>query len=296
MDILRSIEKNVLNVANNNGKSNEVDILKKNIKEYFGHLADKENIDSQKKEKYFNKYENARVIANMEYDKFLRDKETLMNELKIEKSKAALHEYLKLKYVANNVPDIYSYQDIRLVDRVIIPREIVKKPTKKKAKAKAEDVKTPKPVKVPNVVKPPKPVKVPNVVKTPKANECPEGKEINPITGRCVNKCKDDEERNQETGKCKKIAMKALVPVQLPVPVPLDIPEPSQVPIPAPLTVKAPAKEKPVKAVKVPKVVKPIECPEGKEISPLTGRCVNKCKDDEERNLETGKCKKKKNK
>jgi hypothetical protein len=37
-----------------------------------------------------------------------------------------------------------------------------------------------------------------------------------------------------------------------------------------------------------------MECPKGKEINPLTGRCVNKCKDDEERNLETGKCKKKK--
>lgn len=35
-------------------------------------------------------------------------------------------------------------------------------------------------------------------------------------------------------------------------------------------------------------------CPEGKEINPLSGRCVNKCKDNEIRNIATGKCKKKK--
>jgi hypothetical protein len=293
MDILRSIEKNVLNVANNNGKSNEVDLLKKNINAYLGYIADKESIDSQKKEKYFNKYENARVIANMEYGKFLRDKETLMNDLKIEKTKAALHEYLKLKYVANNVPDIYSYQDIRLVDRVIIPRVVDKKPTKKKANAKAaksEDGKPPKPEKVPKVVKVPKP---PKVVKPTKVNECPNGKEINPLTGRCVNKCKDDEERNLETGKCKKITRNVPLPVPVPFEEPVQVPieEPFEVPEPAPLPTKPPVKEK---VPKVPKAPKAVECPKGKEINPLTGRCVNKCKDDEERNLETGKCKKKK--
>jgi hypothetical protein len=291
MDILRSIEKNVLNVANNNSKSNDAQILKRDIKAYFSHIADKDSIDSRKKEIYFNKYENARVIASMEYDNFLREKNELMNELKIKKTKAALHDYLKLKYSSNNIPDLYSYQDIRLVDRVIIPRVVDKKPTKK-AKAKA--------------VKPPKPDKV---------NECPENKEINPVTGRCVNKCKDDEERNQETGKCKKVTKK--VPAKVPVPleepvqipieepfeVPLDVPDISQEPVPAPLQVKAPVKTKPPakeKVVKVPKAdkvakaAKAVECPEGKEISPLTGRCVNKCKEDEERNLETGKCKKKK--
>jgi hypothetical protein len=33
---------------------------------------------------------------------------------------------------------------------------------------------------------------------------CPENKEINPLTGRCVNKCKDNELRNVATGKCEK--------------------------------------------------------------------------------------------
>ena len=36
--------------------------------------------------------------------------------------------------------------------------------------------------------------------------ECPEGKEINPVTGRCVKICKEDEYRDQKTGKCVKKA------------------------------------------------------------------------------------------
>lgn len=33
---------------------------------------------------------------------------------------------------------------------------------------------------------------------------CPEGKEINPKTGRCVKKCASNQERNKDTGKCEK--------------------------------------------------------------------------------------------
>ena len=33
---------------------------------------------------------------------------------------------------------------------------------------------------------------------------CPEGKEINPKTGRCIKKCATNEVRNMDTGKCKK--------------------------------------------------------------------------------------------
>jgi hypothetical protein len=267
MDILRIIKKNVINIANNNSKTSDVDILKKNIKEYFGHIADKSSIDSQKREKYYNKCENARVIANIEYDNFLRDKEILMNELKVEKNKAALHEYLKLKYTGDNIPDLYSYQNIQLVDRVIVPRVIDKKPgfnkpKKTKAKAKANG--------------------------TNGDDECPKGKEINPVTGRCVNKCKDDEQRNQETGKCQKIKNKKKEVVSVPalVPEPAPLPEDVQDIIPDPIPAPSPVRAKPVPEKKEK------ECPKGKEINPVTGRCVNKCKDDEERNLETGKCKK----
>ena len=41
-----------------------------------------------------------------------------------------------------------------------------------------------------------------------KREECPEGKEINPVTGRCIKKCKEGEVRDQKTGKCVKKAIK----------------------------------------------------------------------------------------
>ena len=40
-----------------------------------------------------------------------------------------------------------------------------------------------------------------------KNKDCPEGKEINAITGRCVKKCKDGEKRDLKTGKCMKIKL-----------------------------------------------------------------------------------------
>jgi len=47
--------------------------------------------------------------------------------------------------------------------------------------------------------------------------ECPEGKEIDPKTGKCVKKCKEDEIRNLETGRCNKIKPpKALKPPKIP--------------------------------------------------------------------------------
>jgi hypothetical protein len=324
MDILRVIEKNLLNVANNNGKSNETDILKKNINEYFGYLADKASIESQKQQKYYDKYENARVVASMEYDKYVRDKGQLMNELRIEKSKSALHEYLKLKYTADVVPDIYTYQDIRLVDRVIIPRVPAKKAKKTK---NAKPDKPAKPVKVPKEPKEPKEpkVKVDKEPTEPKPKppkppvECPAGKEINPLTGRCVNICKDDEVRNPETGKCDKInkkpvvakkpkaakAAKAAKAVALTIPEvptepsdpsdPSDPSEPSEpVDVPSDPTdpVSEPFEVPPAPPAKKKANAKVVECPKGKEINPLTGRCVNVCKEDEVRNPETGKCKK----
>jgi hypothetical protein len=41
--------------------------------------------------------------------------------------------------------------------------------------------------------------------------ECPEGKEINPVTGRCVKICKEDEYRDQKTGKCVKKAAEDII-------------------------------------------------------------------------------------
>jgi hypothetical protein len=40
--------------------------------------------------------------------------------------------------------------------------------------------------------------------KTAQQRDCPEGKEINPVTGRCVKKCEKGKVRDQKTGKCVK--------------------------------------------------------------------------------------------
>jgi hypothetical protein len=76
----------------------------------------------------------------------------------------------------------------------------------------------------------------------PKSKDCPSGKELNPKTGRCIQKCKEGEIRNPDTGRCIKIKPKSK------------------------------------------------DCPSGKELNPKTGRCINKCKEGEVRNPETGKC------
>ena len=39
-------------------------------------------------------------------------------------------------------------------------------------------------------------------LKTAQQKECPDGKEINPVTGRCVKKCEKGKVRDQKTGKC----------------------------------------------------------------------------------------------
>jgi len=106
--------------------------------------------------------------------------------------------------------------------------------------------KTAKPAKPAKPSKPAKPAKI-----------CPEGKVINPLTGRCVllknlnklpktrlsypeKECSEGKVLNPKTGKCIKI--KPVKPVK---------------------------SVKPVKPVKPPKV-----CPEGKMINPKTGRCI----------------------
>jgi len=125
-----------------------------------------------------------------------------------------------------------------------------------------------------------------------KTKDCPEGKEINPLTGRCVNKCKDGEVRDAAKGKClkiKKVIAKCLKIKK----VITKCPEGKEI---NPLTGRCVNKCKDGevrdaakgKCVKIKKVI--AKCPEGKEINPLTGRCVNKCKDGEVRNAANGKC------
>ena len=78
------------------------------------------------------------------------------------------------------------------------------------------------------------------------SERCPEGKELNPNTNRCVNKCKEGYERNEKF-KCYSVVKKT----------------------------------KKIKSIK-PKSVK--RCSHDKELNPTTNRCVNKCKEGYERN------------
>ena len=81
---------------------------------------------------------------------------------------------------------------------------------------------------------------------TKKVKECPNTKEINPKTGRCVTKCKDNYTRNAQFKCVKNKTIKR--------------------------TVSEEKKEK--------------VCPITKEINPKTGRCVTKCKDNYTRNAQ----------
>jgi hypothetical protein len=175
MDILRNIEKKILNIANNN--TNDVNSLKKDIKEYLDNFDKQQDINNQKKNKYEELYENKRMLAHISYENYLSIKEDLMKEIKKDKTKGAIRKYLEYKYEASDIPEIYTYQKISLKNDIV---DKIVKPT------------------------PPKePKKLPKLQKDTKA--CKDDEEINPKTGKCVKKCKEDEIRNLETGRCNKI-------------------------------------------------------------------------------------------
>jgi len=169
MEILRNINKNIIDITNAN---NDIDagLLKNNIKLYFDHISDKENISNKKREKYYENYENKRVEQNINYDNWLREKTDLMETFKLDKTKTALHNYLKLKPPKyNNNLNLYSYMDIIIDDEKVInmPRQQNIQPIKPK-------------------VLPSKADKCPES----KKKECKEkGKKCNPDSGRCI---KDD--------------------------------------------------------------------------------------------------------
>ena len=97
------------------------------------------------------------------------------------------------------------------------------------------------------------------VLQQPQLTKCPEGKEINPLTGRCIKiktlkqttikqkqptKCPEGKEINPVTGRCINIK-----------------------------TLKQPTIKQ--TTIKQQTMKQPKKCPEGKEINPLTGRCIN---------------------
>jgi hypothetical protein len=208
MDILRNIEKKILNIANNN--TNDVNSLKKDIKEYLDNFDKQQDINNQKKNKYEELYENKRMLAHISYENYLSIKEDLMKEIKKDKTKGAIRKYLEYKYEASDIPEIYTYQKISLkndiVDKIVKPtppkepKKLIPTPSKEPKKLIPTPSKEPKKL-IPTPSKEPK--KLPKLQKDTKA--CKDDEEINPKTGKCVKKCKEDEIRNLETGRCNKI-------------------------------------------------------------------------------------------
>ena len=220
MDILRNIEKKILNIANNN--TNDVNSLKKDIKEYLDNFDKQQDINNQKKNKYEELYENKRMLAHISYENYLSIKEDLMKEIKKDKTKGAIRKYLEYKYEASDIPEIYTYQKLSLkndiVDKIVKPtppkepKKLIPKPSKEPKKLIPKPSKEPKKL-IPKPSKEPK--KLPKLQKDTKA--CKDDEEINPKTGKCVKKCKEDEIRNLETGRCNKIKPpKALKPPKIP--------------------------------------------------------------------------------
>ena len=126
-----------------------------------------------------------------------------------------------------------------------------------------------------------------------KANEeeapklCPDSKEMNPKTKRCVAKCKEGYARNLDTFKCNKIKTQKVKSVNV-----KTCPDSKEM---NPKTKRCVTKCKEgyarnldtfkcnkIKTQKV-KTVKVKTCPESKDMNPFTNRCISKCKDGYER-------------
>jgi len=301
MSKLFNIEKVFIDIANKN--SNDMPKLKSDIEAYFKNIDERDLESIKKKDKYFINYENKRINDKIIYEKYLIEKTILKTIFQNEKTKISLYNYLKLKCpVKNNIPDLYTYENIELKQRVIIPREPMANANK--------------------------------INKNKKEIICPEGKEINPVTGKCVKVCEEGKVRDPITGTCKKIKIekiakvkKVVKPVVLPIVIKPDEPNDDEIKPDEPDEPKV-KKNKKVKTldlnVVAPIVIKPDEpnddeikpdepnddeikpdvandvkvvnikntkCPEGKEINPITGRCVKKCEDGKIRDPKTGICK-----
>ena len=211
MDILKDIEKNILNIniydkniysknkdVFNNTNMLKLDIIKKQIDDYFKYKVDENNIITQKKLKYEENYKNARELNNYNYTAYLDKKNELHNIFKETKTLDSLYEYLKYKNTDyKNIPDIYTYEYINLEERKVIPPissnvntnvcpsgKILNPKTKKCVKDPVDKVKTKvDKVKVDKVKVDKKKVVVKDDVKE---KECPEGKILNPKTNRCI--------------------------------------------------------------------------------------------------------------
>ena len=263
MEILRNINKNIIDITNAN---NDIDagLLKNNIKLYFDNISDKENISNKKREKYYENYENKRVEQNINYDNWLREKTDLMETFKLDKTKTALHNYLKLKPPKyNDKLNLYSYLDILIDDDekgINMPKQQNIQPIKPKILPSKED-------------------KCPES----KKKECKEkGKKCNPDSGRCIkdDKPEDDKPEDEKCTEAKKKECKDKGKICNP-----ESGRCIKEPVVKPTGKKVAPKVEPKVAPVVKPAIKSDKCSEdkkkeceikGKKCNPDSGRCIKK--------------------
>ena len=146
MDILKDIEKNFLkiNIYDKNADNAKLNIIKKQISDYFKYKSDENNIVMLKKQKYEDDYKKAREINNYNYELFLERKDELHQIFKETKTLASLYDYINYK---NNdyadIPDIYTYEHISFEERkeqaTDIPSKMKKKDAADKEPKKKKD-------------------------------------------------------------------------------------------------------------------------------------------------------------
>jgi hypothetical protein len=211
MDILKDIEKNILNINmyDKTVETGKLNLIKKQISDYFKYKSDENNIITQKMIKYEEEFKRPRELNNYEYELFLGKKEELYNIYRETKSLSSLYDYLNYKYENNkSIPEIYTYEHINLNERardtnVANAAKVVAKPANKNIdrkewiqdgcpdgkvrnpitkrcvndpsikKVKNDALKEPKEQKVPKEPKEPKEPKVPKVPKEPKEPKVP---------------------------------------------------------------------------------------------------------------------------
>ena len=204
MDILKDIEKNILNInmnekgANakdplnaNNSNVLKLNTIKKRISDYFEYKNNTNNIIAQKKMKYQEMYNNVRENNNTNYDFFLEKKEDLRNILKETKTLSALYDYLNYKIIGyKEVADIYTSEYISLEERAVNPSNAANAANAAANHCPAGKVLNPKTKKCVNAKK--VKAKADDKADDDKAGAakvkkvCPEGKVLNPKTNRCI--------------------------------------------------------------------------------------------------------------
>jgi len=217
MVTIRNIGEAILSHIENNNKT-PAKYIEDLIQKHKISLEELSNVEMYKKELYKTKYENVRIQNKMIYDSYLKERNGLINEWKNEKSLSKLFDIINFKRPEiKDVEDIYTYQNINLnknKNTVILTENTIKKDFN---------------------------VKTSKITKT---KDCPEGKILNPKTGRCIT------DKN----------LKKVIDIQVTNVIQPDVSDKPDILVKPDIDVN--------------KNIKTKDCPEGKILNPKTGRCI----------------------